>query len=424
MLERYFVRPQTVDRIRASWIGPAIEQYVAWLMAQGYAARNVGHRVPLLMQFGAFARARGATTAGDLPAHVDSFVEAWIGQCTPRGRPEAARRKAAKEVRGPVEQLLRLVVPGFTGTGRPHRRPPFERQAPGFFAYLRTERGLRPATLVQYEGHLHGFEAYLDRIGLGALSALSPVVLSAFLVERGSRGGLALVTLRELGGILRVFLRYAHREGLVPADLSPTVEGPQAYRLATVPRAITWDEVRRLLEAVDRRTPCGKRDYAIPLLLVTYGLRAREVAALTLDDLDWKRERLRIPERKAGHAAAFPLSPIVGEALVAYLQQGRPQTADRHVFFRAVAPCAPITHAVVSRCVVRALQRAGITVPRPGSHTLRHTCVQRLVDADVPFKVIGDSVGHRSPAATAIYAKVAIETLRQVALGDGEEVLG
>src|SRR5438093_11621451 len=95
---------------------------------------------------------------------------------------------------------------------------------------------------------------------------------------------------------------------------------------------------RQVLDAVDRRTPIGKRDYATMLLLVTYGLRANEVAKLTLDDIDWKNERLRVPERKAGHSTAYPLSTVVGEAIVDYLKNGRPQTQDRHIFFRCPAP--------------------------------------------------------------------------------------
>ena len=160
------------------------------------------------------------------------------------------------------------------------------------------------------------------------------------------------------------------------------------------------------------------------LLLVTYGLRAREVAALTLDDIDWKRERLAVPERKAGHSTAFPLSASVGEALVDYLRHGRPPTEERRVFFRAVAPVEPIGAALVSDRARCYLLKAGIDVPRAGSHTLRHTCVQRLVDADFAFKTIGDFVGHRSPRSTEIYAKVAVEPLRRVVLGgDGEQVL-
>ncbi len=219
-------------------------------------------------------------------------------------------------------------------------------------------------------------------------------------------------------------MRYAHRERLIPRDLSGVIERPQFYRLSSIPRSISWEQVGLVLGGVERRTPCGKRDWAMLLLLVTYGLRAREVAALTLDDIDWKRERLAVPERKAGHSTAFPLSASVGEALVEYLRHGRPPTDERRVFFRAVAPVEPIGAASVSDRARCYLLKAGIDVPRAGSHTLRHTCVQRLVDADFAFKTIGDFVGHRSPRSTEIYAKVAVEPLRRVVLGgDGEQVL-
>jgi integrase/recombinase XerD len=122
----------------------------------------------------------------------------------------------------------------------------------------------------------------------------------------------------------------------------------QFYRLSSIPRSISWEEVARVLDGVDRRSPSGKRDWAILMLLITYGLRSREVAALSLDDIDWKRERLRVPERKAGHSTAFPLTGSVGEALADYLQHGRPQTTSRRVFFRAVAPLEPIGPAAVS----------------------------------------------------------------------------
>jgi site-specific recombinase XerD len=318
--------------------------------------------------------------------------------------------------------MLGLVVPDFTGRGRPHRtQEPFAAQAPAFFTYLRQERGLRDASLLHYRHHLIRFEAYLQRIGLTELSALSPAVLGAFVAERSR--WLGRTGLRNLCGVVRVFLRYLHRARVVPKDLGAAIESPQAYRLATLPRSIPWDAVRQMLECVDRRAAVGRRDYAILLLLVTYGLRAREVAALTLDDIDWKRDRLRIPERKAGHSTAYPLSPTVGRALLDYLQHGRPTTAARHVFFRVLAPPTPLTTAAVSSRASAYLHRAGIDAPRLGSHTLRHTCVQRLVDADLPFKLIGDYVGHRAPASTEIYTKVAVETLRAVALGDVEAIL-
>ncbi len=313
MLESYFLRPETVDRIRSFWIGDAIERYVGWLAEHGYAARNVVHRVPVLRHFGEFARAHGATTVAELPAHLDAFVAQWVRERGGGRHGPRAHQKLASEVRTPIEQMLRLVVAGFVGSGRSRRAVPFQVEAPGFVAYLRDERGLRAASIEGYRHYLTRFAGYLERIGLEDLGALAPAVVSAFVTDQSP--GLGRTSMRELCGTLRVFLRYLHREGVVRTDLSATVESPQVYRLATLPRSITWDEVRRMLDAVDRRSVAGKRDYALVLLLVTYGLRAREITALTLDDFDWRHERLRVPARKAGHSTAYPLSPIVGAAV-------------------------------------------------------------------------------------------------------------
>jgi len=419
MLDQYFVKPSTIDRIRGSWIAAEIETYVAWLAGQGYSTKSIWRRVPIAFAFGEFARQRGARSAGDLPALVEAFV---AGRVAAHDARTGSTRPMAKEVRGPVEQMLLVVVPGFEPAGRPHHTQPFADVAPRFFDYLVEERGLRPASVLGYRHHLDRFEAYLRRIGVESLGELSPAILSAFVVERAG-AGLARSTVRDGAGVLRVFLRYVHREGILASDLSSAVGWPQVYRLSSIPRSISWDAVNQVLAGVDRRTGAGRRDYAILLLLVTYGLRGREIAALTLDDIDWKRERLAIPERKAGHSTAFPLSAVVGEAILDYLRHGRPVTADRHVFFRAAAPRRPIGAAAVSSLSRFYLLKAGVDVPRPGSHTLRHSAVQRLVDARFDLKTIGDFVGHRSARSTEVYAKVAVEALREVSMGDGEEVL-
>ena len=280
-----------------------------------------------------------------------------------------------------------------------------------FCSTSRTSAGCVRRRFIEYVHRLNGFADYLKRLGVKSLTELSPALLASFVVDTAPR--LARTGKRDLCGIIRVFLRFCYRQQVIAKDLSGAVEMPQAYRLADVPRSITWDEVRRMLEAVDRRTALGRRNYAILLLLVTYGLRAHEVAKLTLDDIDWKRERWQIPERKAGHWTAYPLANVVAEALIRILRSGRPQTQDRHVFFRVLAPHSPITNGSVSATVAAYLRKAGVQVRRPGAHTLRHTCVQRLIDAEFPLKTIGDYVGHRSPQSTEIYSKVAIAALHE-----------
>jgi len=389
MLEDYFVRPQTVERIRSSWIGSAIEQYVARLEEQGYATQRLGQRVPILVRFGEFAQTQGAHCYAELPIYLDPFVEFWVKRAGYRQGVTRPRRSPADVVTRRIEAMLRVVVAGFAGhTRRRVSDEPFADRAPGFFTYLRQERGLRENTLGWYRNHLRQFHAYLTQRGIIALPGLSPDIVSGFLTDRAE--GLQPSYLRIRGTVLRMFLRYLHREGVISGDLSSTVEAARVYRLAKVPRAITVDEVKQMLGGVDRQTVIGRRDYAILLLLVTYGLRAREVAALTLDNLDWRHDRLRIPERQAGHSTAYPLSPLVGEAIIEYLKDGRPKTTSRHVFLHVTYPRGPITHVAVAQRAAHYLHKAGIAVTRAGSHTLRHTCVQRLVDAGWPWKQIGD----------------------------------
>lgn len=417
MLERYYVKPATVDRIRANVAGAFIEHYVEWLQAQGYAARNVFKRVPILCQFGDFASRRGAIDGWAALEQVEPFVQHWQSIHGRTCKSDDARMKVAHEARNPVRQMLELVLHGSVGSHRTHKPFPFEAEVPGFADYLRDERGLRPGTIERHAHYLRRLQSFLGRNGASAAS-LSPPLLAAFIIEHSK--GLARTSRRDMCGTLRIFLRYCHRDRFIDRDLSVGVQPPQVHRLADMPRAITWDEVRQMLDCVDRRAAMGRRDYAMLLLLVTYGLRANEVAKLSLDDIDWQHERFNVPQRKAGHWSTYPLAGVVAEAIIDYLKNARPTTADRHVFFRAVAPCRPITTAVVTLAVKKYLRSAGVEVHRPGAHTLRHTCVQRLVDAEFSLKAIGDYVGHRSPQSTKIYTKVNLAVLREVAMGNGE----
>ena len=218
---------------------------------------------------------------------------------------------------------------------------------PRFPEYLRLERGLKECTIDRYGEQLRQFEKYLKGIGLTDLGHLTPTILSAFATERGN--DLCRSSMKSLCSHLRVFLRYLHQIGLHTRDLSVTVEGSRVYRLATVPRSIPWPEIERTLECVDRHTSIGRRDYAMLLLLVVYGLRAHEVVSLTLDSINWERERLLVADRKAGHNTAFSLASSVAEAIIDYLRNGRPDRTDRALFLCANPPFRPISNAVVSK---------------------------------------------------------------------------
>jgi integrase/recombinase XerD len=420
MLERYYVRPRTADRIRSLWLGPAIEQFVEWMTQRQAAVQTVKGAVSRLVRFNEFALSRGATTWEELPTLSEEFIAHWIQDHSGYCRTSQDFANVRAQVRCPVERMLRLLLPDYHGTQR-ELPLPFASSAPGFFLHLVEERGLRPETLRRYRHHLRAFEAYLNQVDSSDLSTLSPALINTFIIKRAKR--LAPGGVGGCGSVLRMFFRYLYREGLIATDLSRAVPRGRTYQQSAIPRAISRADVQRTLDAVDRRDAIGKRDYAILLLLSQYGLRAREIAFIQLKDIDWTRAELHVTARKGGHATIYPLSTSVGEAIIDYLRYGRPDVDHRTLFVTSMMPYAPISHACASHRATHYLRAAGIEVYRPGSHTFRHSCVQRLVDADIPFKVIGDYVGHRRPASTQIYGKVALHKLRALAVGDAEAIL-
>jgi integrase/recombinase XerD len=417
MLEHYYVRPTTVDRIRSLWLGPAISRYAEWLTEQQVKRASVLFRLRTAIQFDRFVTARRVRSFEDLPRQIEPFVEEW--RRTRGGKPcsPSHARWLAVGPRSCLEQMLRLAVPGFVGTVR--RQPwPLCDLVPGFLGHLQEERGLRAVTIVRYEHHLRVFERFLRSEAITDLSRLTPAILTRFLIESTAR--ISPEGRQGRAGVLRVLLRYLHRQRLLTVDLSRAIPRGRTYRHATIPRAIPWSEVQRVLASVDRRSAAGKRDYAALLLLATYGLRSQEVAMLELSAIDWAASRFHVLGRKAGNSTTYPLSSAVGEAIIDYLRNARPPCPDRHVFLTLVAPYRPLAYWAISTRASLYLRRAGVKVRRPGSHTFRHSCVQRLVEADVPFKQIGDYVGHRSEDATQIYAKVALHKLRALTLGEEE----
>ncbi len=406
----------TEAALRSSWISTSIESYVEWLEDRQAARSTIVRRIPRLVRFGDFAKKCGAEHPSELGTHLDAFVASRVAASS-HGRTEERQAEYEREVRAPILQML--VALGHLPSPPKPPEPTFEGLACGFFDALREERGLSPETISLYRSHLVSFQTHLASNKV-SLDSLAPSDIDGFILTLADR--MAANSLNSACSAVRHLLRWLFRERRIVRDLSGCVGKPQAYRLATIPRSIPWEGIQRTLTGIDRQTVIGKRDFAMLLLMVLYGLRAREVATLTLDDIDWESETLHIQRRKCGHSTLYPLSPVAGNALVEYLRV-RPKTCSRVIFIQSCSPFRPINHHVVSSRAGHHIRAAGITVRRPGSHTLRHSCAQRLVDADFSLKVIGDYLGHSVPSSTEIYTKVAIESLRNVALGNGEEVL-
>lgn len=279
--------------------------------------------------------------------------------------------------------------------------------------YLAVERGLTSRTV---EGYVHAVRPFLAGIGADGggepeLGGLSAAQVTAFVVARcpAQSPGAAKMTVTAL----RSLLAFLHVDGVIPRSLTGAVPSAAAWRLSGLPRALEPEQVRGLLDSCDRQTTAGCRDFAMLTALVRLGLRAGEVAALQLDDVDWRSGEL-VVAGKGRRSERLPLPVDVGAAITIYLRDRRPGTAqDRALFQRVRAPHHGITSGGVTQIVVSAAKRSGLG--QIHAHRLRHTAATEMLRGGAPLAEIGQVLRHRQALSTAIYAKVDRQALRQLA---------
>lgn len=214
---------------------------------------------------------------------------------------------------------------------------------------------------------------------------------------------------------LRPFLRFLHQKGYLTRDLAPSVAAPVVRPGERPPRGLPWGDVQRLVEAVDVSRRTGRRDYAVLLIMAMYGMGAAEVLHLRLEDLDWRANSVRVYRPKTQVEYLLPLLPAVGQALVGYLQNGRPAVSSRHVFIAAKEPHGPMSASAVRYMIRKYAGVAGLTAPL-GGHVLRHSHARQQMELGASMKTIGDILGHRDPASTSAYIRVPTRRLRAIAL--------
>lgn len=216
---------------------------------------------------------------------------------------------------------------------------------------------------------------------------------------------------------LRGFLRFLRATGRLRHDLATSVVGPRVRVAARPPRALAWTDVRRILRAVPRRRPADLRDYAMLLLLASYGMGASEVATLRLEDIHWTAKVLFVRRSKTGVPVKLPLLPAVARALAVYLRRGRPRhSVAREVFLTVGLPHYAIAPSALRHQVRKYASLAGIPSEFRGSHVLRHSHATRQIDLGATPKVVSDILGHRRPSSTSVYVRVALRRLRSLAL--------
>ena len=351
---------------------------------------------------------------------IGDFVEVFFGvaavqDCTaaeilvlaPRDSQDDIDRAAV--VRSLVRYLSskdRLVRPAAT---------PREDLVAAYGHHLADVRGLAESTCAHHAATATELLAFLGFDGdgglLGTLGAGDVANFVCAVARRISRA-----SLQHTVAQLRSFLRFLAGRGLVAAGLDTQIDTPRVYRGERLPRSLPWATVRAFLSAIDRSTPMGQRDYAMFLLVATYGLRTCEVAALQLDDIRWRAAELRVPRPKSRSPLVLPLTNKVGDVLVEYLRKGRPDLPHRELFLRVRAPAGTLRPTAVTEAFQGWVRRSGLPIRYQGPHCLRHSLAVHLLREGTALKTIGDLLGHRDAESTCVYLRLHVEDLRDVAL--------
>jgi integrase/recombinase XerD len=385
-------------------LGPYFDSYEAEMRGKGYARNTREVQIRLIADFGCWL-AKRRIRAQEITAEL----------FRPYLRTRSRRRRPTRNDRSALQRLLELLRrQGVVAVPESPVATPAERLQSEFRLYLRQERALAATTQAAYTAFVSEF--LTERFGAGPvnLSRLCAADITRFVRRRA--GAIQSKRVQLMTTALRSFLRFARYRGDIEKDLAACIPAVANWKQSTLPRALPPDQVEQVLNSVDRKTAIGRRDYAILLILARLGLRAGEIRALTLEDLDWK-EGLITVRGKAGRFSQLPLPKDVGAAIADYLRHGRTTTNSRCVFLRAKAPTGGFQgQSGVGSMVRHALERAGIDSPRKGAHQFRHALACQMLKQGASLSEIGELLRHRSPQTTAIYAKVDLASLASLAL--------
>lgn len=396
-----------LDNITGVRVGPLAEYldaYITLIKEQGYSAVSTRAQIQLITKFNQWLQRRHARLYDLDELAIERFLQ--------------PRQNAGRTRRGDTAALRRLLQllrqQGATRQERKTALCPQQRITRNYGRYLLEGRGLSQAAVINYVPFVDQFLSERFRYVPLNLSQLRASDLTSFVQRHAHKLGVTRAQL--IVAALRSFLRYLRHQGKIKTDLAVCVPTVARWSFATLPKFLPAGAVQRVLDYVDQQTAVGRRNYAILLLLARLGLRACEIVALNLGDIDWENARITI-RSKGGRLSQLPLPADVGRAVAQYLRHDRPDCHCRRVFIRDRAPRAAFANSsAISILVMRALQRARVVSAHKGAHLFRHSLATNMIRQGASLEEIGELLRHQSPNTTAIYAKVDLPALRPLAL--------
>jgi site-specific recombinase XerD len=387
--------------------GDHLDCFLNWMEMHGYSWKTTKSYVCQVARLGRYLKKKGICSIGELEEEpgrklLIDYKRYW------------KTRGCYHRNFGPRLYFLALEEAGVLSISPPKDSHLFH-ETKLYAAFLDSQKGLSESTILR---HIRFTEKFLKFLGCQKDALTIPgfgiADLDNFIKHEGIR--LGRTSQQLVAATLRGFVSFLYQSGKIGTDLSYFITSPRCYKLESLPRPLSWDDVGRLLQSVDLSTKSGARDCAILTLLISYGLRSGEVARLRLEDIDWRKETIHIARQKNGRDLWLPLIPQVAEALIRYLKHGRPSSKYREIFLLARAPWTPITGQDIGEVVRRKIQLTGLTPSSQGAHILRHSFATHLHRKGASLKEVGDMLGHKTPQSTHVYTKTATDHLRDVAL--------
>jgi site-specific recombinase XerD len=404
MIEQFYKDPAFAQRQRACLLGSHFDRFAEFVSDLGYSQRMVQFQLGLVAAFARWLQRNGFGVANLDEQRINDFLNERCRVVRPDGRARSTLVRFLEHLR--AEGTVPSTDPKVDDS-------PLARLESRYERYLRRERGLAEVTIGSYRSLVRRF--LVERFDAQQIEVreLAPKDIVNFFVQYAPSWSLTVA--KHTVTALRSFLSFLFQYGETDANLAATVPTIPTRQLAEVPKYLSADEVERLLDACDRSRLIGRRDYAILLLLARLGLRAGEVVAMELDDIDWRAGEVTV--RGKGYSQdRLPLPQDVGRALATYLRRDRPKCSTRRLFIRARAPYRGFGDGTtVSTIAAEAFKRAGLTPPVKGAHILRHSLATNMLRRGASMAEIAEILRHRMHKTTEIYAKVDLEGLRPLA---------
>jgi site-specific recombinase XerD len=422
-LESVYKCSRTIEKLRTGPIGPVQDRFCEWLSNQGYTRHTIQVHLESIFYLNDYLAKAGLNDYSRLmPEHICAFERDHFKRHKSSVKGLNRHRRITCSINRFTQYLKQ-----YEGVQHfPFAQSSTPPLVDEYLRWLKEVRHLAVGTIELRRGYLTRFIQSFNRsLCPEKLFRLSSADVQSFFLWYAKHHGKA--ARRSMQAALRTFFRFCRAQGYIPLqpDLAASVPTLRTYKLDTLPRGLTDEQVRTILSHIDRKTDAGKRDYAIIQLLSTYGVRGGQVRALRFEDIHWRQNRIHFSPLKNGKGIFQPLTNEVGEALVDYLQHTRVKISSyRYVFLTVRAPYRPLKYSTtLSEIVASRIKAAGIKTHNYGSHNFRHGFATRMLAKGHPLKAIADMIGHRCIQTTALYTKVDFKTLNLVPLDLPPEVI-